>query len=407
MELDDELLCSPNLEDAIDKCPLIVSPDTVLFDVIELMSQTRGTYCLLNSLDGISDNETIQGVRCSCVLVKSGDELLGIFTERDIVKLAAAGIPFENVTISEVMTHPIITLSETAFQDIFAALFLFRRYKIRHLVIVNEDNKLVGIVSPESIRQVLKPTNLLKLRRVSEVMTKNVIYAPPTATVLRLAQLMADKNVSCVVIVNEDTWENVLFVYQPVGIVTERDIVQFQALGLKLSDISAQIVMSTPLFILNPEDSLWTAHKEMQKRYVQRLVVSWDWGAQLAIVTQTNLLKIFDPLEMYGVVETLQKTIAQLEAEKASYTKNNKSNKSNSIDTDNILQPSSVEKLDFNRHEIDNDIDTLCSKIQNSIEYLIDNPDISKELQKVNLSSVVEDIKKIRGIVGQLPPDKI
>ncbi|MFM8004193.1 MAG: CBS domain-containing protein, partial [Dolichospermum sp.] len=81
------------------------------------------------------------------------------------------------------MISPVITLVETSFRDIFAALFLFRRYRIRHLVIVNEDTRVVGIVSPESIRQVLRPTNLLKMRRVSEVMTNQVIHAAPTASV--------------------------------------------------------------------------------------------------------------------------------------------------------------------------------------------------------------------------------
>jgi signal-transduction protein with cAMP-binding, CBS, and nucleotidyltransferase domain len=74
--------------------------------------------------------------------------------------------------------------------------------------------------------------------------------------------------------------------------------------------------MSTPLFLLSPEDSLWTAHQEMQTRKVGRLVVSWNWGQNLGIVTQTSLLRVFDPMEMYGVIENLQQTIQQLMAER-------------------------------------------------------------------------------------------
>ncbi|MFM9156857.1 MAG: CBS domain-containing protein, partial [Dolichospermum sp.] len=135
-------------------------------------------------------------------------------------------------------------------------------------------------VSPESIRQVLRPTNLLKMRRVSEVMTNQVIHAAPTASVLKLAQMMAKHQVSCVVITKSGSGNDDESTYKPVGIVTERDIVQFQALGLNLPEIQAKTVMSTPLFLLSPEDSLWSAHQEMQKRRVQRLVVSWDWGAK-------------------------------------------------------------------------------------------------------------------------------
>jgi hypothetical protein len=102
-----------------------------------------------------------------------------------------------------------------------------------------------------------------------------------------------------------------------VGIVTERDLLQFQALGFELSKLQALEVMSTPLFLLSPEDSLWIAHQQMQQRHVRRLVVSWNWGLGLGIVTQTSLLRVFEPMEMYGVIETLQHTLEQLEADKS------------------------------------------------------------------------------------------
>lgn len=313
MQFNNALICAPDLEEAIDRQPLTVAPDTPLVSAIALMSQVRGSSCLLDSLNSTSDSPPVNEARSSCVLVMQGSQLLGIFTERNIVRLIASGMNFEQTMIAEVMSHPVITLKLADFQEIFAALFLFRRYQIRHLVIVDEPGQLVGVVSPESIRQVLRPANLLKLRRVSEVMTKQVIHAPMTAPVLSLASLMAEHQVSCVVITEEDAERGL----SPVGIVTERDIVQFQALQLDLSKTQAQTVMSTPLFLLSPEDFLWHAHQEMQRRHVGRLVVSWNWGRGLGIVTQTSLLRVFDPIEMYGVIETLQRTVKQLEAEKA------------------------------------------------------------------------------------------
>ena len=140
-------------------------------------------------------------------------------------------------------------------------------------------------------------------------MSAEVIHAPLTATVLQLARLMATHRVSCIVITQLDAED----IEQPVGIVTERDIVQFQALQIDFAQTEAQMVMSSPLFLLSPKDSLWTAHQEMQKRRVGRLVVSWNWGQGLGIVTQTSLLRVFDPMEMYGVIENLQQTIQQLE----------------------------------------------------------------------------------------------
>ncbi len=125
---------------------------------------------------------------------------------------------------------------------------------------------------------------------------------------------MAEHRVSCVVITEADEAENILI---PVGIITERDILQFRFLEANLHCLEAQQVMSSPLFLLSPEDSLLSAHQEMQRRRVRRLVVSWNWGQGLGIITQTSMLRVFDPMEMYEVIETLQSTVQQLKQEKA------------------------------------------------------------------------------------------
>lgn len=313
MPFNDLLDWAPVLEDAIDRQPLTVTPETSLEAVIALIYQARSNRCPIPTAEFPGEEILIPEARSSCVLVMRDNVLLGIFTERDIVGLTATGMDFAGVPIAEVMAHPVKTLSRSVFQDIFAALFLFRRYRIRHLPIVDDQDQVIGVVSPESIRQILRPANLLRLRRVADVMVTEVIQASPSASVLSLARLMAEHQVSCIVITEIDLDEHCY----PVGIVTERDIVQFQALQVNLHNTQARTVMSTPLFLLSPEDSLWTAHQEMQRRRLGRLVVSWNWGQKLGIVTQTNLLRVFDPTEMYGVIENLQQTIEQLRSEKA------------------------------------------------------------------------------------------
>ncbi|NJM66383.1 MAG: CBS domain-containing protein [Acaryochloris sp. RU_4_1] len=322
MQQDDPMICTPNLADAINYHPLIVSPETPLLDVIARMSQTLFSTCTLESAPHSSAEKSVALPyseektvlpRPTCALILEGQEILGIITERDIVRVAAAGMNCDQVVAADVMVYPVKTLPLDDCKDIFAVLFLFRRYQIRHLPIMDAQNRLVGIAEPSGLRKVLKPANLLKWRRVSEVMTTTVIHAPLTASVLSLAQLMVEHRVSCVVIVESALEEGL----KPVGIVTERDIVQFQAMQFDISKITAERVMSSPLFLLSPQDSLWAAHLEMQQRRVRRLVVSWNWGQGLGIVTQTSLLKVFDPLEMYSIIETLQQTIQQLEAEKS------------------------------------------------------------------------------------------
>lgn len=300
-----DLLALPNVEAAIDANFAVVAPETPLNTVIALLSHTRQQNCTLQTSAprpeqhaGFTDLPRVS----SCVLIMAAGSLLGIFTERDIVKLSLRELDWQTTTIATVMAHPVVTLNIALFKDIFAVLFLFRRYHIRHLPIVQTDGTVLGIVSPESIRDALQPANLLKFRRVSDVMSKTVHHLPPTATVRSAAQMMADQRVSCVVVVQVDEDERL----HPLGIVTERDIVQFQFLELNLEHTCVEAVMSTPLFILEPQDSLWRAHQEMQRRHVRRLVVAWNWGRNLGIVTQTSILRVFDPVEMYSIIQTLQ-----------------------------------------------------------------------------------------------------
>ena len=310
MQSNNNFFAAPDLNATIDRQPLIISPGLTLQQAIALMSQTKGSKCQLDKQSPTQNQLDLRSA--SCALVMEGQEIKGILTERDIVKLTAAGHDFQGVLVEDVMTSSIVTLQEENFQDIFAALFLFRRYRIRHLPLLDSQNKLLGVISPGTIRNAMRPANLLKLRRVADVMSKKIVSADLNDSVLDLAKLMADNKISCVVITETDHDEAVIF---PRGIVTERDIMQFQSLQLDLSLTKAQQVMSSPLFLMSPGDSLLMAHQEMEQKRVRRLVVSWNWGRGLGIITQTSLLKIFDPIEMHNVIESLQNTVTQLEQE--------------------------------------------------------------------------------------------
>lgn len=373
----DDSLGTPPLVDAIDRQPLIVAPQTCLLDAVTLMYETAKKSHSSQQTTTSHHADSLYGARSSCVLVMQADSLLGIFTERDLVQLTASGVDLRSTPISEVMHHPVLTMTEQSLHNVFAALFLFRRHRIRHLAITDGQQQLLGVVSLDSIRHILRPTNLLKIRRVAEVMTNKVITAAPDTPVIQLAELMATHQISCIVIVavvGEDS------IYQPVGIVTERDIVRFQALGLDINTSSAQAVMSTPLFVLNPEDSLWTAHQEMERRQVRRLVVSWDWGQKLAIVTQTSILRVFDPIEMHDVIETLQRTIQQLGLDLEQVL---------AIDPDTHLYPSAQATRLLEKPNLKQFLDTL----QTQIQQLHDQPELSPETRQMTLNSILTNLQ--------------
>ncbi|MGE5656299.1 MAG: PAS domain S-box protein [Actinomycetota bacterium] len=305
------------LLEIIDPYPLTVAPDTKVLDVLQFMSQGRGSQFSLSHFHS-SPTGTGKGGRThlrgsSCAFVTKDSRLLGIFTERDVVKLTAAGKDLAGV-VSAVMNPPVFTLKQKELQDAFTVLALLEQDRLESVPVVGDRGELLGAVALETLYQGLQTTyRRLKLRTVAERMQCQVSYAPPTTCVLRLAQLMADSNVSCVVIVDHSylTTNGLLI---PIGMVTERDIVQLQALELNLVQLQAGEVMSQPLFCLSPEDNLWAAEQEMHRWRVRRLAVTGSQGELLGIITQTNLLRSLDPMEIYRAVTIWQQTVGKLEA---------------------------------------------------------------------------------------------
>jgi PAS domain S-box-containing protein len=306
MSLPSNFMLLPSLAEIVNRSPLTVPPDVSVAAALMLMSQTQGSHCQSLTAGTAELAEPSYLDQHSCVLVTEGGELLGILTERDIVRLTAQQRDLAITRVGDVMTPALVTLVQAPDQTALTVLSLFHQHRIRHLPIVDESGHLVGLVTPDLVRQVLQPANLLKLRSIAEVMTANVIHAPAHASALSIARQMATHRVSCVVItaaIPGDPAEPIAL--RPIGIITERDIVQFQTLGVDLDRLQAHGVMSSPVFCLHPEQSLWRAQQEMNARLINRVVVTDRDGRMLGIVTQTSLLQTLDPMEVLGLVEIL------------------------------------------------------------------------------------------------------
>lgn len=330
------------LKSAIVPDPLIVAPETTVMEAIARMSGVR-TLCETTKTSNRELDETILEARSSCVLVVEDDRLLGIFTERDVVRLSAQQRFLQNLTMREVASHPVITLKESAFTDLFFAVNLLQQYRIRHIPILDDRDRVVGLLTNESLRQISRPVDLLRLRLVSEVMASEVICATPESSMLAIAQLMAEHCVSCVLLVQTKTSASESLQI-PVGIITERDIVQFQALELNLEIYLAQVVMSTPIFTIKASDSLWRVRQIMEQRSIRRLAVTGDRGELLGIVTQTSLLQAFNPLELYKLAEVLEEKVVRLEAEKIELLQTRTVELEQQIETRTISLKSKVER---------------------------------------------------------------
>jgi CBS domain-containing protein len=126
-----------------------------------------------------------------------------------------------------------------------------------------------------------------------ETFVKPVLTAAPTDTVTAVADLMAEHNVGCVVIVEQ---------HRPVGIVTDRDLAL--ALGVQGAKPHMPIVrlMTTPVETILESDGVFQATHVMRESKVRRLVVVDDEGEVEGIVTMDDLLRLLSR-ELSNLVE--------------------------------------------------------------------------------------------------------
>lgn len=319
MQLKDLPISSLAPETAIERNILTVHPETELVQAIALLLEESQT-CHWPKITPSSYKNNGKKIPPSCILVVEDDRLVGLLTEWDFVRVAAREMNLEGVIVADVMNPNLITLHEADVRDIFSVLKIFRKHQIRHLPIVSESGKAVGIVTLDTIRRILKPADLLKRRKVEEVMATDVIHAEPSASVLDIVQQMVAHRVSSVVVIDKSNEGNGANsdkgLMVPIGTIAERDIVHFLALELDLEQIPAEKVMRAPLFCLHQQESVWTAHQQMQRRNLERVIICGNNGELLGIITQGSLMETLDSSQLYQVIQGLEQKVWTLQAEK-------------------------------------------------------------------------------------------
>lgn len=102
---------------------IALTPDTTVIEALQVMSDKN----------------------IGAVMVMRGDDLVGIFSERDYARKGIIqGRKAKTTTLNEVMIHDVITVTPEMNIDDCMQLFIGRY--IRHLPVV-KDNKVIGMLS--------------------------------------------------------------------------------------------------------------------------------------------------------------------------------------------------------------------------------------------------------------------
>jgi PAS domain S-box-containing protein len=240
------------------------------------MTENIATVCPEASV--VSAAKIMSEKNISCIIVSDNGDLSGIITETDLLKKGVAeGSDFRKMTVEHIMSTPVRSLPRNL--SVLDASRIMEAENIRRLVIV-EDERLVGILTQTDIVRVLTSYSMWK--NVEALMTSDVAAISTSATVKEAADVMASRDISCLVAMDNNT---------VAGIFTERDLLK-RVIALKRnpSETILKNVISSPVVSVPSNYSIPSASKMMEKMKIRRLLVMDDQNL-MGVVTQTDILK--------------------------------------------------------------------------------------------------------------------
>jgi PAS domain S-box-containing protein len=259
----------------------------------------------------------------SCIVVLEGNKPVGIFTERNVVQCTAQrGADFDDCEIRELMSSPVLTANQN--MEMYTAYNLLVTRRIRHLIVVDDENHAVGVVTQSNLIEQLGYEYFVEIKKLSQIMSKTLFTISRDVTVYQALTDMVDKSVSCVIIAQDD---------RPVGILTERDVAKLLVHRGDILELKVEEVMTCPVQTLPQETPVYEAAKVMQQDNIRRVVVIDDVGKIVGLTTQSDIVKGLEG----KYIETLKEVIKEKDV-KIENTSRNLAEKT--VYLDNILRSS-------------------------------------------------------------------
>lgn len=152
--------------------------------------------------------------RIDCLPVVQAGRLIGIITTTDLLRVQAkrrrAVFVTGPVVAADVMTRVPVTVRSD--DPLTAAIARMAEHGIRHLPVVDEASRVIGILSDRDIRTAVGEPSRMRERlrragftlRVSDAMTSPAMVAPQGEPLLELASALLDKRIGALPVVDDD-----------------------------------------------------------------------------------------------------------------------------------------------------------------------------------------------------------
>ena len=216
--------------------------------------------------------------KTSSILIKDGSKVVGIWTEADCTKLDFTHPEMFDQPISDYMSFPVISVKNTTpLQQI---ILEFHRHKIRHLLVTDDNDVTIGMLSQSDVIKRQRIEHYLELRKVKQSYNPRIKLLNEHDSLCDVVQIMADKKHSSVIIQHSQTREY--------GIITERDLLK--VLAKENNHKTLWEIAASPLISIDINQSLLEGYLTLQRYRIRHLGVLGEQGEILGVLSQQNIL---------------------------------------------------------------------------------------------------------------------
>ncbi len=215
----------------------------------------------------------------SVVITDENNAPIGIFTERDALKIVSNAIECDTQLL-EVMTKSVFCIQANTY--IHDAYVLMEQREYRHLVVVNDRNEYMGVVTEGDFLRHMGFEDVADAKLVKDNMNKSILTIMPETSLVKVAQLMTQRKCDYAVIMNGT---------KPQSVIHERDITKFLSNNSDIHEASIEEVNHHSMHVIKKDASLKEASEMMRKHGVHQLIVLDAADVLVGLISRHDLLK--------------------------------------------------------------------------------------------------------------------
>lgn len=237
----------------------------------------------------------------SLIIVDEHNHPIGIFTEKDALRIISEKIDVSKL-IATVMTHdPFCVLESMPIHD---AYLLMEEKKFRHLLVVDDSNVFLGVVTEGDFLRHLGFENFNNLKVVTDVMKSTPLMVPHDESLLNTIAIMKEKRSEYAIVIRDNF---------PIGIVTERDIIHNYTTAQHLENEPITTLLHDEITMISKTTSLQKAAQLMEQQNIHQLIVVDEHKKLKGILNRHDLLHAIHGAYFEFLLDVIEKKSDDIE----------------------------------------------------------------------------------------------